>query len=236
MKFRFLIVDDEPLARRLIASHAMKMEGLEMAGECGDAIEAINFLRTQTVDLIFLDIQMPEVTGIQVVRSLKNPPSIIFTTAHRDFAPEAFDLEAVDYLLKPISFERFARAVSKFFERRSSGTATPEKLTEPDDFIHLKVARKVHKIQLKEIVYIESMDEYVKVHLKDKTLITRENISTLERKLNKGFFVRIHRSFIISTKWTSAVSAEGVEVGNKLLPFGRAFRQSALAVMGINLK
>lgn len=236
MKFRYLIVDDEPLARKLIISHAAKIEGLELAGECGNAIEAMNFLRVRTVDLVFLDIQMPEVTGIQFVQSLKNPPFIIFTTAYRDFAPEAFELEAIDYLLKPISFERFAKSVNKFFERKASAGSVAEKQSELGDFLYLKVERKMVRIALTDIVYIESLDEYVKVHANDKTFVTRENISTLEQKLDKSFFVRIHRSFIVSTKWVISVSAEGVELRNKILPFGRAFRQSALAALGLHFK
>src|SRR5262245_36319548 len=120
MKFRCLIVEDEPLARKLIASHVSKVENLEITGECCDAFAAGNFLRKHTVDLIFLDIQMPEVSGFQFLRSLKNPPRVIVTTAFREFAPEAFDLEVVDYLLKPISFERFTKAINKFFEAKSS--------------------------------------------------------------------------------------------------------------------
>ena len=117
MKFKYVIVDDEPLARKLIASHCSKIEGLELIGECGNAIEAANFLRNKSVDLIFLDIQMPEMTGFQLASTLKNPPAIILTTAFRDYAPEAFDLNVVDYLLKPISFERLLKSVNKFFDQ-----------------------------------------------------------------------------------------------------------------------
>lgn len=236
MKFRFLIVDDEPLARKLIAAHASHIEALEPAGACGNAIEAINFLRTKPVDLVFLDVQMPEVTGIQFVRSLKKPPAVIFTTAYRDFAPEAFELEAIDYLLKPISFERFVKSVNKFFEKRAAVSGIVEKKDAEGEFLYLKSGRKIQKIALPDVLYIESLDDYVKVHLKDKIFITRENISSLEQKLANGSFVRIHRSFIVSTRFVNSVSAEGVEVGNKILPFGRAFRHGALAALGLHLK
>lgn len=237
MKFQYIIVDDEPLARKLIASHASKIEGLELAGECGNAIEAINLLRNKSVDLIFLDIQMPEVTGIQLAHTLKNPSSIIFTTAFRDFAPEAFELDAIDYLLKPISFERFVKSVNKFFDRKTVGAQSgSDKHDSASDFLYVKVDRKVHKILMSDIVYIESLDEYVKVHLLDTILITRENISSLEQKLSKNSFVRIHRSFIVSVKRVTSLSSEGVELGKKLLPFGRAYKQSALAVLGIPVR
>lgn len=236
MKVRCLIVDDEPLARKLIVSHASKIEGLELVGECSDAIEASNFLRTHQVDLIFLDVQMPEIDGLQFVGTLKNPPAIIFTTAFRDFAPEAFELDVIDYLLKPISFERLLKAVNKFFDRKMASPGKVVDAAGSDHFIFLKADRKMHKIAVREIIYVESMDEYVKVHLQDKVLVTRENISALDEKLSGHSFVRIHRSFIVSTKYVSSVSSDGVEVGGKLLPFGRAYKLSALAGLGVRSK
>lgn len=233
MKYKCLIVDDEPLARKLMLSHIEKIEGLECAGECGDAIEASNFLRGQQVDLIFLDIQMPEIDGLRFIGTLKNQPSVIFTTAFRDFAPEAFELDAIDYLLKPISFERLLRGVNKFFERRAGMEKNGVKGTESAGFIYVKSKGKIHKVLLQDILYAESMDEYVKVHLKDRTLITRENISTLESKLQGYAFVRIHRSFIISAGSVTAISPDGVDVAGKILPFGRAFKMSALANLGV---
>lgn len=233
MKFTYLIVDDEPMARKLIASHTAKIEGLELAGECGNAIEASNVLRARQVDLIFLDIQMPEIDGLQFIRTLKNPPAIIITTAYRDFAPEAFDLDAIDYLLKPISFERLLKAVNKFFERNSTLLTSSFAREDKETFIYLKANRKTHKVFLHQIIYMESLDDYVKVHLADQVLITRENISVLEQKLPSDLFIRVHRSFIVSTKAVSAISSDGVEVRGKLLPFGRALKQSALAGLRI---
>ncbi|HEX6892669.1 MAG TPA: LytTR family DNA-binding domain-containing protein, partial [Chryseolinea sp.] len=205
---------------------------LEVTAECGNAIESGNFLRSHRVDLIFLDIQMPEIDGLQFVGTLKDPPAIIFTTAFRDFAPEAFELDVIDYLLKPISFERFVKAVNKFFERQAN---SPSKLIELGDvnFIYLKSDRKIHKIAIADITFIESMDEYVKVHLQNKVLVTRESITSLQKRLSAHAFVRIHRSFMIATKFISSVSSDGVEVAGKLLPFGRAYKLSALAGLGI---
>ena len=233
MKYRYLIVDDEPFARKLVAAHASKIEGLDLSGECGNAIEANNFLQIHTVDLIFLDIQMPEITGLQFINTLKNPPSIILTTAFREFAPEAFELDVVDYLLKPISFERLLKSVNKFFDRKANSSTASVATENTDMFLHLKADRKTHKIPMQDVLYIESLDEYVKVYIKDKIIITRENISTLELKLSGNHFVRIHRSFIVSTKAITSVSAEGVELTNKFLPFGRAFKLWALAMLGI---
>lgn len=235
MKFKYLIVDDEPLARKLIASHASKIEALELVGECGNAIEAANLLRNKSVDLIFLDIQMPEMTGFQFAGSLKNSPAIILTTAFRDYAPEAFDLNVVDYLLKPISFERLLKAVNKFFDRETGKRESFTSITQDDQrFVHIKADRKIHKISESDILYIESLDDYVKVHLKDMMLITRENISTMEEKLPCPPFVRIHRSFIINSKWIKTISGDGIEINGKELPFGRAFKRSALNRLLVN--
>ncbi len=234
MKFKCLIVDDEPLARKLIASHASKIEALELVGECGNAIEAVNLLRNKSVDLIFLDIQMPEMTGFQFVNTLKNPPAIILTTAFRDYAPEAFDLNVVDYLLKPISFERLLKSVNKFFDRVNERPNSVASITHVEDkFVHIKADRKIHKVDQSDIVYIESLDDYVKVHLKEMILITRENISTLEDKLPYPPFVRIHRSFIINSKWVKTISNESIALHNKELPFGRAFKKSALSQLSV---
>lgn len=236
MKCKCLIVDDEPLARKLIISHVSKIEGLEQIGECSDAIQASNFLRAHHADLIFLDIQMPEIDGLKFISTLKNPPAIILMTAFRDFAPEAFELDVIDYLLKPISFERLLKGVNKFFERRIGAGSKPVEPDGTSGFIFLKSNRKMHQIPLAEILYLESMDEYVKVHLQGRMLITRENISTLEDKLSGKSFVRIHRSFIVSTRCVSSISSEGVEIAGKLLPFGRAFKLNALSTLGVSFK
>lgn len=235
MKFKFLIVDDEPLARKLIQSHASKVDVLEEAGVCNSAIEAANFLRRTSVDLIFLDIQMPELSGLDFIKSLKQPPAIIFTTAYREFAADAFELDVVDYLVKPISFERFLKAVNKLTSTREIAS-----LNNPHEalqsIIHVKADRKIYPIHLSEIHYIESLDNFVKVHLKDRWLVTHENISSLEKRLPQEMFVRVHRSFLINIKNIKAVSSESVQITNRELPFGRAYKQLALAQLGVKLK
>ncbi len=237
MKFKYLIVDDEPLARKLVTSHASKIDELELAGECSNAIEAVNFLRKKSVDLIFLDVQMPEMTGFQFVGTLRNPPAVILTTAYREYAPEAFDHNVIDYLLKPISFERLLKAVHKFFDRERRSENVVGEITHDDQrFIHIKADRKIHNIKTAEVLYLESLDDYVKVHLKNAVLITRENISTLEERLPCPPFVRIHRSFIINNGWVKFISHEGVDVNGKELPFGRAFKQMAVSKLGFTLK
>lgn len=235
MKFKYLIVDDEPLARKLIQSHASKVEVLEEAGVCSSAIEAANFLRRTPVDLLFLDIQMPELSGLDFIKSLKQPPAIIFTTAYREFAADAFELDVVDYLVKPISFERFLKAVNKLTAVKEVAQSNNH-VEEIQVTIHIKADRKIYPIQLSEIYYIESLDNYVKVHLKDQWLITHENISSLEKRLPKQMFVRVHRSYLVNIKCIKAVSAESVQLADRELPFGRAYKQIALMQLGLNMK
>lgn len=235
MIYKYLIVDDEPLARKLIASHTSKIEGLELIGECASAFEASNLLRIKHADLIFLDIQMPELSGLKFLSTLKHPPSVIITTAFRDYGPEAFELDVVDYLLKPISFERLLKGINKFFDRRAVTSSLVVNTNEEEVFVYLRADRKMHKIHLADIIYVESLDDYVKVHLPTKVLITRENITTLEHRLPPHVFVRIHRSFLVSAKAVISIASDGVEIGGKILPFGRAFKQSALASLKLRI-
>lgn len=235
MKFKYIIIDDEPIARKLILMHVNKIEALEYIGECSDAMEANTFLRNKSVDLLFLDIQMPEISGLKFISTLKNPPAVIVTTAFRDFAPEAFDLDVIDYVLKPIAFERLLKAVNKFFDRHHATSPSLTHVGETDTFIFLRSDRKMHKISTDKILFIESLDEYVKVHLINKLLITRESISVLEKKLPPNSFVRIHRSFLVSIKAVVSISSEGVEVSGKILPFGRTFKHSALAMLKVKV-
>lgn len=233
MKTKCLVVDDEPLARKLLQGYIAKIESLELVRECSSAIEAGNFIRTTKIDLLFLDIQMPELNGMQFISTLKNPPAVIITTAYRDFAPEAFDINAIDYLLKPISFERFAKSVNRYFDKPSEIIPSDNYQLSTSAFIYLKADRKNHRVMLSDIRYIESLDDYVKVHLIGSTLITRENITSLESTLPPQSFVRIHRSFIVNTAFIHAISGEAVEVDGKYLPFGRAFKKSALALLNL---
>ncbi len=225
-----LVVDDEPFARKLMASHISKVETLSLSGTCGNALEAINIIQQKRIDLLFLDIRMPQIDGIQLIKTLKNPPAIILTTAYREFAVDAFDLNVLDYLLKPISFERFLKAVNKYFDL---GPSRPDPTQQGEDFILVTSGRKTVKIPLDQILFVESMDETVKIHLADREIVTRENISSLAQTLPLAHFVRVHRSFIVAIPKIQTITAEGIEVGGKFIPFGRAFRQGALKALGL---
>lgn len=233
MSIKCLIIDDEQFARKLIASHLTKVDGFELMGECKNALDAANLLRKVKVDLIFLDIQMPEVSGLDFIKTLNSPPSVIFTTAHREFAADAFEINAVDYLVKPISLERFLMAVNKYMDRM--GDHSSEKSLDANqsagNFLYFKSDRKTIKLPTREIQYIESLDDYVKIHTVEKVWVTREKIGSLEATLPSPGFIRIHRSFIINTQYLTAFSGESAFLGQLELPFGRAFKRAALKIL-----
>jgi DNA-binding LytR/AlgR family response regulator len=229
-----LVVDDEPMARDVLRRYIEKVPGLEIAAECSNAIDALLFLQDSRVDLIFLDIRMPELMGTEFVTSLRNPPKIIFTTAYKEYALDGFELDAVDYLLKPVRFERFLKALNKAFPRREEealqhNTAFWEKKNNAD-FIYLRVDRKLAKIILSDVLYIESARDYVKVVTKDKNYITRQTISSIEAMLSGNEFVRIHRSYIIAVSKITSFTNEQVEIGNKELPIGKFYKNSFVKI------
>jgi len=236
MTTKCLIVDDEPLAIELLETHIAHLEQLEIVGTCTNAIKAMNFLQQESVDLIFLDIQMPMLTGIEFLKSLKQPPSVIFTTAYRDYAIEGFELDAVDYLLKPISFDRFFKAINRYFQLHQaaaiptpSASALPPRI--PKDYLYLKINKKHHKIILSEIRYIESIKDYIKIHLADQELVAKEKISEFEQQLPSSTFLRIHRSFIINLAQLSAYTAQDVEIGSVEIPIGVSYKTGVMQVL-----
>ena len=237
-KITCLIVDDEPPALDVIEKYIASVHNLELAGTCADAVEALNFLRQQTIDLLFLDIQMPNLLGTDLIRTLKNPPKVIFTTAYRKFAVEGFELDAVDYLLKPISFERFLKAVNKVME-------TSFKATENDDgyydhqsslqnaFINLRADRKNIKVLLDDILYIESLKDYIKVVTAARNIVTKQSISSIEEALPKNNFVRIHRSFIVAINKIESFTSDTIEIAKHELPISRMYRHEVEKLLNV---
>jgi DNA-binding LytR/AlgR family response regulator len=228
-KINCLIVDDEPPALLLMEKYINAVPVLHFAGKCSNAVDAMSILQQHPVDLIFLDIQMPHILGTDFIRTLVNPPNVVFTTAFRKFALEGFELDAVDYLLKPISFERFLKAVNKVMKLNLPVMQTfpqdvmPKKEPEPA-FLFLRADRKNIKIQLHEILYIESLKDYVKVVTKDRSIVSKQSISTIEENLPEDAFLRIHRSFIVSLSKIESFTAGLIQVGKYELPVSRSYR------------
>lgn len=237
MKTKCLVVDDEPLARDLIRSHVEKLENFEIVAECSDAIQAFQALREHQTDLIFMDIQMPQITGIDFLKTLKHPPKVIITTAFREYALDGFDLDVVDYLLKPITFERFLKAINKYYnttqdEIQSATTSYPVANYE-EAYIYIKENKKVVKVNLNEILYIEGLSEYVQIYTQKKKIITKTSMSHMEEKLPEENFLRIHKSYIVSLGKIESFTATSIEVPGKELPIGRSYKNTVLESLNV---
>ncbi len=225
-----IIVDDEPLAIEILENYTARVDHLQLVATFRNAISAFTFLQQNKVDLIFLDIQMPKLTGIDFLKTLRYPPQVIFTTAYRDYALDGFDLEIVDYLLKPISFDRFLKAVGKA-SPRPEGKEVAAPVHAKDEFLYFKVDKKMVKCRVADILIIESSKDYVKVKTADKEIITQQKISYLEDNLPKDKFLRIHRSFIINLDKVDAFSAADVDLGTHQIPIGRNYKSEVIRIL-----
>ena len=235
MKTRCLLVDDEPPALEVLETYVGEVAHLELVGSCGNALDAFAVLQAQPVDLMFLDIKMPKLLGTDFLRSLRHPPQVIFTTAYREYAYEGFELDAVDYLLKPVSLERFLKAVAK--AARPAGApaleAAPAPAAAPDAFLYFRIDRKMVKVVLNTILYIEGLKDYVKIHTAaGPPLVVKQTINGLEEKLSESNFLRIHRSFIVALDKIRTYNTRHIEVAQQELPIGRLFRPRVEEVLG----
>lgn len=227
MKYRCVIIDDEALARELLVQYISHFEELELVEICKSAIEArrINF---EEIDLLFLDIEMPVLKGTNFFKHLAPKPAVIFTTAHRAYALDGFDLDAIDYLLKPITFHRFFKAVDKYLKRHQAPQAQPETTK---DFMFIRKDRKQVKLYLDTILYIESLKDYIRIHSAITTHTIKYSLSGFEALLDNRF-LRIHRSYIINKDKITAYTKNDVEIGEKEIPIGAHYRQMVAAALG----
>ena len=223
-KIRCIIIEDEPLATKVLTDYVSQVPFLEFQGAFKDAILATEFLRSNTVDLIFLDIHLPKLKGMAFLKTLTNPPSVIVTTAYHQYAIEGFNMNVTDYLLKPFEFERFLVAVNKV--KAAQSEQKPEEAQEAKDFIFLNVQKKKVKISFSEIVYIESQREYIRIVTTKKEYISKMSTHEIEDLLPPAQFKRIHRSFIISMSKIESYTAESVEVNGVSIPIGRGYKDA----------
>ncbi|SDS51021.1 DNA-binding response regulator, LytR/AlgR family [Formosa sp. Hel1_31_208] len=224
-----LIVDDEAIARDIISAHLSHFDTIKIIGRCANALEAFDFINKHDIDLVFLDINMPEISGISFAKSINPQIKVIFTTAYRDYAVEGFELRAVDYLLKPISFDRFEKALNSYYSLQSNRVQPQTANTNNSDFMFVRSERKMIKIDYNTIIYIESYSDYLKIHLQDSIIITRETISATEAKLPKQQFLRIHRSFIIALAHIQSFTHEHITINDIALPMSRSYKKEVLA-------
>jgi len=229
---RCLVIDDEPPAREILKKHIANVQALELGGEFSNAVEAMNFLQHNAVDLLFLDIQMPHILGTSFIRTMKQPPKVIFTTAFRKFAVEGFELNAVDYLLKPISFERFLQAVNKVlntvFVSNDHTSLTESGMINAPHFLYFRVDRKMVKVFLDEILFIESIRDYIKIVTTESSVLTKQPLSNLEELLPEDTFLRIHRSYIVAINKIDSFNADSIEIQKQELPIGRMFKHDVV--------
>ena len=225
MKIKCLIVDDEALALDVLDNYIQRTDFLQLEARCRSAVEALAVLNEKRIDLVFLDIQMPGITGIQLLQALSQKPDIILTTAHPDYALQGFELEVLDYLLKPIAYERFLKAVNRHLSKRQANLQPPLSSHDNEESFFVRSEKKMVRINLHELLFIESVRNYVILHLADKSQVkTLSTISHIEERLPENVFIRIHRSFIVAKNRIRKVSSTELQLENRILPIGRHYR------------
>ena len=228
-RVKCIIIEDEPLAQKVLKKYISDHPSLELVEIYNDAIQAQSILSKQNIPLIFLDINLPKLSGINFIKTLSQPPLVIFTTAYPEYAVEGFELNAVDYLLKPFSFERFLKAIHRAFEKLNAGNNAV--LEEKSSHIFLKSDKKIHKVDLQTIQYIEAIGDYMKVVTDAGQLIVNETMKKLQDDLPVKYFIRVHKSFIISRNKIRFIEGNYVQLGDKSIPIGATYRNEVLAVI-----
>lgn len=241
MKITCIAIDDEPLALQKMHDYILRVGYLELVSEFDNALDALEFLKSNKVDLVFLDIQMEELTGIQMVESMKDKPKVIFTTAYDEYAIKGYELDVCDYLLKPIPFTRFLQACEKVYNMLD--TSDPEEEYQPvivnenrpkSDFFFVKDGSVTHKIMLNEIVYVEGMKDYLRIHTPTEKIMTLLSFKKLEHTLLYPNFVRIHKSYLIAVDKITSIERNRVTIGGKILPIGESYRRQFFKVIDDN--
>jgi len=234
MKIRCLLIDDEPPALEVLESHISSINGLEIVAQCKNAIEALDVLHQKPIDLLFLDIKMPKMLGTDFLKNLSQPPKVIFVTAYRDYALEGYELNAVDYLLKPVSFERFVKAIIKV--KLMMGQETISMVTDyksnAEPFVYMKADKIMNKVFINDIVYIESWKDFIKIYLSGgKNLLVKQSLSSMENMLSKHKFLRVHRSYIVSISKISGYKNLSIQINSTEIPIGRLYKQAVMTTL-----
>lgn len=230
MKVRVLAIDDEPIARDVIKNYIQQVNSLELVGEFENAVDSHLFIKSNLVDLIFLDIKMPGLSGIEFLKTIKNPPRVIITTAYREYALEGYELQIVDYLLKPISFKRFMKAIDHFYNIIQIQTSPAQQMKDDQSaYLYIRDNRKINKCPVNEVFYIESRGEYIRYYTRDNKYMTKGSLRKLENELPDKIFIRIHNSYIIATAHVTAFTNAFVEIGGETLPISRKYRDVVMS-------
>lgn len=240
MKIRCIIIDDEYLARQYLKDYIQKLPFLDFIGDFNSPLKAIDIIKSGKVDLLFLDIQMPDITGLEFLRTLKNPPYVIITTAHKEFAIEGYELNVCDYLLKPFSFERFITASNKVLglmgqkeDGKTSSTTSEQQTTLHKGYLVVKADRKLNKINYEDLIYIEGQKAYVTFHTESRNITALASLKELEEQLPHDIFVRIHKSYIVSVKKILSLEGNLIEISDRRLPVGKSYRKEVERIFGL---
>lgn len=237
MKFNCLIVDDEPIAQEILEKYISQIDVLNLVGKCGNAFEALNFLHKEPIDILFLDIKMPSLSGLNMLKTIQNPPHVILTTAFSEFGVESYEYGITDYLLKPISFERFLKAVNKLVIPQNSKFTLPQsenKIVEPT-FIFFKADKKIHKYYFSDILFIEGSGNYVRIHSQhEKPLLVLDKLTDLQNKLPQKQFIRIHKSFIVNVSHIQKIEGNMLNIHHKTIPISSTFKQNLEGIINGN--
>ena len=226
MKLKCIITDDEPIARKGLQSYVERIDFLELVGVCEDAIQLNNQLKSQQADLLFLDIEMPYMTGIELLNSLSNPPKVIITSAYAEYAIKGYDLEVSDYLLKPISFDRFLKAVNKVYDQLIS-SQTPV----VQDYLFVKTNLKLEKIRFNDMRFIEGVENYVAIYTSDGKIITHTTLRTILQKLPPERFVQVHKSYLVNIDKIDSIEGNLLGIGKNKIPLSRTYKEAALEII-----
>jgi DNA-binding LytR/AlgR family response regulator len=241
MNIKCIIVDDEVHARKVLEKFISDIPHLELIKSCKNALEAMQTLNEQDIDAMFLDINMPKVSGLSFLENLRHPPAVVITTAYREYAVEAFELDVIDYLHKPIPFPRFLKSVSKIEEKlkaknENTIVSTQVDTRKQEEFIFIKADKKTIKLNFNEIVYVEGLGDYIKIHLKEKSIVSKLTIKRMEDLLPKNLFPRVHKSFIIALSQIQAIEGNQIEISNQKIPIGQIYRQTFMEIINSHLK
>jgi DNA-binding LytR/AlgR family response regulator len=226
-----IIVEDETLAQDVIRNHLARIDQLELTGVYRNAREAMEALNTQEVDVMFLDIRLPGMSGLHFLRSLSDPPLVVLTTAYAEYALESYEFNVIDYLLKPISFERFSKAVNKLLDGRLYSLAGKE-FPPPGDHIFIRSNSKFFRVNFSEILYVQGMKDYLKVHTPDYTLVTHQTMNELEKTLPARQFIRVHRSYLVAVGHIKSIYGNSIELGKETIPIGLNYKDTVMNLIG----
>jgi DNA-binding LytR/AlgR family response regulator len=231
MSYTCLIVDDEQLARQLLKEFVSKIPNLELKGMCKNPLEAMDVLQSEHIDIMFLDIQMPELTGVEFIKTLQQKPAIIFTTAYSEYALEGYQLDVIDYLVKPFPLDRFIKATNKaieYIDLKRSAEKNSQGKGMDSNYVLLHADHKIYKVNLNDIQYIEGLKEYVSYFTREKRIIVLQSLKSIEETLPSNKFIRVHRSYIVPIEKIKTLDGNQVQIGDKLIPIGRSYKDDVL--------